>query len=167
MSSFLHLDPKSQLKLLTKWFYDTLFYLLYKAIWKRFFAWKGWIGLKFCATKLKKAMGQCNFDIAQAIWEAKEFFQHPLAHIAWMILQFVAETFIAIEVLPFIFIMLNIIHIAKIIRLYHRIGITDPDQIISLTNNFGWFFSSIVLFLDLISLYNDKIYYIEVISLVA
>jgi hypothetical protein len=84
-----------------------------------------------------------------------------------MVLQFVAGPFISIAVLSFIFLMLNIIQIARNIRFYHLVEIADPDQILRFMNGNNQFASTPVLFLDLISLYNDKIYFIIGISLVA
>ena len=71
-----------------------------------------------------------------------------------------AGPFISIAVLPFIFLILNIIQIARNIRFYHFVEIADPDQIWRLMNGNNQFDSSLVLFLDLISPYNDKIYHI-------
>ena len=64
-----------------------------------------------------------------------------------------------ISVLPFIFLILNIIQIAKNIRPSYFVKITDPGQILRLMNGNDQFDLSlkVVLFLDLGGLYNDKI----------
>ena len=59
-----------------------------------------------------------------------------------MVLQFVAGPFISIAVLSFIFLMLNIIQIARNIRFYHLVEIADPDQILRFMNGNNQFAST-------------------------